>query len=147
MMQEQRLIVRLGSYWEMLRKDNIMPAIEQFNPHMVADLWPKCARISLDHRNPNATSYLYEYVGQDTISMLGADLTGHTVDMRLREDNGLKILKYITTVSQTQKMQVDEDQFVNKRGQLVKYRCCFLPFGDAKRGITHIIIGISYRSF
>lgn len=147
MMHEQRLIVRLGNYWEMLKKDNDMPAIEQFNPHVVGDLWPKCVRIQLDHRNPSATTYRYEYLGEEAIAMLGADLTGRTVDVRVREDNGLKIVKFIEMVSQTQKMQVDENQFTNSRGQLVKYRCCFLPFGDVKRGITHILIGISQRAF
>jgi hypothetical protein len=146
-MHEQRLIVRLQNYWEMLKKDKEMPQIEHFNCHALPDIWPKCVQISLDYNNPSTSTYKYDYMGVEAVEMLGHDMTGHTVDKRGSESHGFKLAKHIELVMQTHQPQKDENQFSNKRGELIKYRCCFLPFGDVKKGLTHIIVGLSHRVY
>lgn len=146
-MHEQRLIVRLQNYWDLIKKEREMPTIEQFNPGALSDIWPQCLQLALDMSSPTAIRYKYEYLGQPMIEMFREDMTGRTVDMRMKEFPGMRIVKNIQIVMQTHQPQKDENQFSNADGRMVKYRCCFLPFGDDKRGITHIIVGMSHRIF
>ena len=146
-MLEQRLVVRLQTHWDLLRKDKEMPIVEQFSREAIPDMWPKCMLLGLEGLNLKFIHYTYEAIGSEVITMMGQDLTGQRVDGRTSEIQGIKITKHIEAVAQTHLPQIDENQFTNATGRLIKYRCCFLPFGSGKRGITHILVGISHRVF
>ena len=146
-MLEQRLVVRLQNHWNLLKKDKEMPIVEQFNKEAIADMWPKCLLLKLENFNTKFMSYHFEALGSEAITMLGQDPTGQRVDGRTSEVQGIKITQHLQKVAETRQPQLDENQFTNAQGRLIKYRCCFLPFGSDKRGITHIVVGISHRVF
>ncbi|NBX03792.1 MAG: hypothetical protein EBR02_07030 [Alphaproteobacteria bacterium] len=146
-MQEQRLIVRLQAYWELLRKGKPQPAFAQLNSGAISDLWPNCILIGVDNRGGKLRGYKYEYIGEEMIKVFGHDYTGTVVDMGMKEFPGIQIAKHLPEIVATGAAQKDESQFNNSKGHMIKYRCCFLPFGDDKRGVTNILIGVSHRVF
>lgn len=146
-MQEQRLHIRLTDYWQKLKKDNILPAIAQFNSHTVPDLWPNCLVVAVEKAQATGVSFKYTYIGQPITQMFGQDLTGQLLDPRRKDFPIAVIAKKLTEVMEVGDAIQADNHFNNAQGKLVKYRGCFLPFGSDKTGITHILVGISHRVF
>jgi len=146
-MHEQRLNMRLLQYWNTLRKDNPLPQIQKFNWVRIEDLWPYCAIVDLDTRQSSSVLYRYTYIGKPLVIMMGEDLTGFTVHPRMRGLPAMPIIQRLDEVIATKAPVMEENHFSNAQGKLIKYRGCFLPFGNDKNGITNILVGITHRSY
>ena len=145
-MQEQRLTQRLLRYWDMIRRDRSLPEIQHFNAQSVEDVWDQCFRVSISQRN--GLSYTYEYMGKPVINLYGGDMTGEEVDEKMRQFPGSPLHKRMRDVINERKPLQDEGHIVNsKSGKILKYRACLLPFGNDGKGITHMVVGLSYREF
>lgn len=144
-MEDQRLTVRLLNYWQMIAGVKNMPEIQQFNSTIVEDVWPHCFKVSIE-TNPSL-SYKYEYMGRPIADVYGRDLTGLTVDMKLKQFPGSVVLQKMDEVIRTKKPLQDQGHMVNPSGTMIKYRACYLPFGSDKKGITHIITGLTFRVY
>ena len=143
--QEQRLTGRLLKYWQLLRKTHAIPEMEQFNSDAVSDLWPQCFLLNVDTHG--SVAYKYEVVGQSITTVYGRDLTGLAVDTNSKKFPGSIISKKLAETVDQQQPSEDHGHFVSDDGKMVKYRACFLPFGNDKKGVTHIIVGLSFRVF
>ncbi|MGE3714041.1 MAG: hypothetical protein AB7F82_05880 [Alphaproteobacteria bacterium] len=145
-MQEQRLTVRLRSYWDMVRKDQPYPDIHRFNTSAIEDIWPFCFRVSINHTRP--PTFTYEYMGEELVKLYGHDLTGLTVSPKMAHFPGSMLHQRLENLLQLggQPMQ-DNGHLINFDGKLIRYRACLLPLGNERNGITHIICGLSCRYF
>lgn len=144
-MDEHRLTRRLLNYWEMVRKDRTCPEIYNFNTAAVEDVWPYCFQVSVDSRK--GIRYRYEYMGKPIVDLYGLDLTGEAVDHGTKDFPGAVIHKKLAEVLEKQTPLSDEGHFPSKKGKLIKYRACLLPFGNPENGVTHVVVGLSCRSF
>lgn len=145
MSQEQRLTFRLKAYWDKAKKANAMPDIRHFNSAVIEDLWPNCFQVSL--MPGTQISYKYDYMGRPLIDLYGKDLTGMMLDEHSPEFPGMIIHKKLLGVVQSGVPLQDEGNFLTRQSKMIKYRACLLPFGTAADGVTHIIVGLSYRAF
>jgi hypothetical protein len=143
-MHEQRLTVRLRKYWDMLRKAQDWPEIQKLNPAVIEDIWQQCFMVSIDAGA--ATTYKYEHVGNVITDIYGRDLTGLRVGDKNNELPGAVMISKLPGVIKERAPIDDDGFFINSSSRQVKYRACFLPFGNDK-GITHIVAGISFRVF
>lgn len=91
--------------------------------------------------------YTYEYMGEPIIALYGRDMTGLHVDEKMKQFPGAVVFRKMGEVVQDGCPKEDTGYLMNDAGRMIKYRACFLPFGDKKKGITHIIVGMSYRIF
>ena len=132
-------------YWEMIRKDKPYPQIIYFNSSVVEELWPYCFRVGV--KKHKKTTYTYEYMGEQIASLYGSDMTGITIDYGLTQLPGAIVNRKLAEVFEYGSPALDEGHFVTEKQGLIKYRACYLPFGNSKNGITHIIVGLSYRRF
>lgn len=144
-MIEQRLNRRLMKYWNLVRKARPLPEIQQFNPAAIEDVWPFCFRVSVDRRH--RLSFKYEYMGEPIAKIYGQDLTDMTVDCRMKHFPGAVIHQKLADVVEKGAPLIDEGHFMAQQGYLIKYRACILPFGNTKKGMTHIVVGLSCRYF
>ena len=144
-MHEQRLTLRLLRYWELMRKDAPYPPISHFNSEVVGELWPFCFKTAVDKRKK--TAYTYEYMGDELAKLYGQDLTGMTIDYNMTQFPGGVVHKKLPEVVESGAPLLDDGHFLNQEQGLIKYRACYLPFGDSKKGVTHIVVGLSCRKF
>lgn len=144
-MEELRLTRRLHRYWDYIRKDKDFPDIHQLNSASIEDVWPYCFKVSVDTRGN--ISYKYEYMGEPIARLYGDDLTGRMVEHEAKDFPGAVVHTKIPQAV-AEKIPINDDgHFVNRAGQLIKYRACILPFGNEKQGVTHVLVGLSCRVF
>lgn len=144
-MDERRLTVRLQKYWDLLKKTSDLPNLAQFNSAAVEDLWPRCFMVQIDPHNSN--HFKFDYVGEDMVKVFGQDLTGMVADQRAKQFFGGSIFRGINEVMRTQTPATHDGHLTNEQGKLVKYRACFLPFGNGQQVMTHVLVGLSHRVF
>lgn len=144
-MFEQRLTVRLMDYWERLKKDDTMPDFKKNNPGMISDLWDQCFVVSIVPQQ--GTFYKYEYVGKKVREAYGRDPTGQTVDLKIKHFPNMIVASKLPAVMEIEAPQESEGQAPTANGKFLKYRAILLPFGNEKEGLTHILVGLSYRVF
>src|SRR4051812_19965755 len=125
---ERRINLRLLSYWEKLRKGRAMPSREEIRKDDLPDLWGSCFLIHASDLYRDKANCTYVYLGQDIIDSYHE---GH-----LKGDSGEMIspsagnsLPHFLQVIQTGKPLLEEGEFNNQDGALVKYRQCLLPLG------------------
>lgn len=141
-MQDKRLVTRLQNYWDLIRRGKAMPEIAQFNPSTIDDLWQNCMKVELNMSQGGGT-YSYKYMGGKLVTLFGRDLTGTSVERTVVRYPYIVLIKKLDESVRAKKFMLDENQFVNDKGKVIKYRCCFLPFGTEAKGVTHIIVGLS----
>lgn len=132
-------------YWNLVRKDRPIPDIIQFNNKPIEDLWGNCFTVAISR--DTETKYKYEHMGEKIATAYGRDMTGQTVDPKMRQFPGAVMCKKLEEVVAQGKPMEDEGNIVTQTGGVIKYRACFLPFGSDKKGVTHIIAGLSFRVF
>jgi hypothetical protein len=142
-MYEQRLTLRLLRYWELVRKDKPFPEITHFNTASIEEIWPYCFMVSFGKKK---STFTYDYMGEAIATLYGRDLTGMTIDYTMTQFPGAVIHRKLPEVIETAGPMHDDGHFVSEEG-LIKYRACFLPFGNEKKEITHVVVGLSYRKF
>ena len=145
-MHDQRLVTRLQNYWELIRRGKVMPEIGQLNPAVIEDLWQQCMKIEVN-RTQTGIGYTYRFMGEKLIAMFGRDLTASTIDLRSSQYPYGVIVKSLEGVMNERKFVLDENQFVNEKGKVIKYRGCIMPFGSEAKGITHLVVGLSDRTY
>lgn len=145
-MQEKRLATRLLSHWNKTRKAEQYPGINKFNTVPIEDIWTHCFRVSVVGR-AKVPTYKYEYMGEGVAQVYGRDLTGMIVDHSTRQFPGKVIHGRFSEILRDKLPLQDEGHFTNDSGEIIKYRACLLPFGNAKRGVTDIVVGLTCRHF
>lgn len=146
-MQDQRLVNRLQDYWKRICRDKPLPDISQLNPAVIDELWQQCMQLGT-HQAQGGFNYNYLFMGKRLVEVYGQDLTSQTVDIRASQYPLNLLLKKLSNVMESRSFFIDENQFINTTtGKMVKYRACFMPFGNETKGVTHIVIGFSGREF
>jgi len=143
-MHDNRLAGRLVKYWDMLRKDQAMPEAFYFNPTAVEDLWERCFRLRVLHYHGAKTTYQFDHMGDDIVASYGKNLTDEMITSKMRFP-GSTVIKQIDSVVANPRILSDEGQFVSEKNKIVKYRACLLPFGSPRDGVTHVVVGMSWR--
>lgn len=147
-MHEKRLTTRLIAYWEQIKGDQPFPSYPQLNPASLDDIWDNCLALHAQPAAGNARPYVYIHCGQMVAQAIGQDLTGQTMTTNMKFFPGAKIIKRVDEVT-SQSLPtplLDDGQFVNDAGKVVKYRACLLAFG-ANGVVSHVLIGVSWRAF
>lgn len=145
-MHEKRLNNRLTQYWELLKKDNVMPNFAKFNNSAIEDIWGNCILFSVNKSNSDAKSYTFYRVGDKVKGLYNEDLTGNTLKAKQKAFKGAAIIKKIDKIIKEPEPIYDQGQFINHNSKIVKFRSCLLPFGKENE-VTHVIAGLSWREF
>lgn len=158
-MIEKRLTYRLIKYWNQMRGSSTLPEIERLDIYVtdverlgtlsesISDLWNKCLLISITEKNPLAVKY--QYIGTELLSLFGRDFVGKVENFSdLSYTPITKLLGKTRTPSFIQEPRplIDEGKFEFIDKKIIKYRSCILPFGTGANDLTHLIIGMTWRS-
>jgi hypothetical protein len=88
--------------------------------------------------------FVCERMGEKVISVCGRDLTSQPLDPRAEKFPDVILLGNLEEVYNAMGPIEGTGQFVGIKGGLVKWRACFMPFGEGKR-LTHILVGFSFK--
>lgn len=146
-MHEKRLTARLTKYWERIKKDDPLPRFVKFNPSAIEDVWENCFQLKSLSESAEKRSYTYEYMGDKLVEAYGRSLVGQQAGAHFKNLPGSAILKKLPELESKLEPVYDDGQFINDKHKVVKYRACLLPFGDVDSGLTHVVCGLSWKSF
>lgn len=127
---------RLIAYWDQLKGERAFPEEKDIHVEAIADLWESC--FLLNTQKEGDDGFHYEFMGPSLIEAYGSDLTGMKHDENT-EPHITSILDSFAKVVSDKTYIVDESEFTNTSGQLVKYRACLIPFGESPDTVKYII--------
>lgn len=147
-MHEKRLTTRLITYWEQTKGSLDFPAFAQLNPAALEGVWDNCLALKTQPSVADKRSYTYVHCGETITQAIGKNMVGQTLSTNMRFFPGAKIIKRIDEVvaQASPTPLLDDGQFVNDNGKVIKYRACLLAFG-ANGAVSHVVIGVSWRAF
>lgn len=141
-MSHQRAHEQLISYWMMLKGGRDYPMESEVEVDVLHEIWPSCFLIKV---RPDGT-FQYEYLGHDLMEAYGDDVTGTAVSDKLIDPQHATMANKFAETVKLQAPVVDEAEFVNERGQTIKYRNCLLPLGY-KGKIDFILGAMRWKAF
>lgn len=143
---EQRMVKRMTEYWDRIRGEEHYPQLEKFNTASIPDVWDFCFQVKVKSEDDNL-EYKYEYVGQQIIKAFGKDLTGQKVNAKIHMVPGGNVINKMDECVQRCEPVIEQGKFINEKDKIIKYRSCILPFGNHHDGITHLIVGMSWKAY
>lgn len=138
---ERRLTVRLLSYWERLRNGRLMPIEADIDPEQLADLWDYCFLIHT--KDLGKEDYNFTYLGDAIIKAYHGGLSAAECN-GLLAPNAQTLAQGYQQVLNTHLPLVEEGEFHDPIGQIVKYRQCLLPLGE-QDAVTAIFGGMRFK--
>ncbi len=144
---DHRLTDRLTNYWNLIRKESVMPEFAHFNHSAISDIWQQCILFTVQAATSSTPHSVNFYMmGERAKAMYSSDMSGRTMYPGMNHFQGASIVRRVEDIINAPQAVYDQGQFVNERSKVVKYRSCLLPFGkDGK--VTHILAGLSWGEF
>ncbi len=140
---QQRINERLKAYWAEKCQGRRMPMESDINAEEIADIWPNCFLVDVAN-----SGFEYDYLGNSLIEAYGDDLRGKAVCEALLYPHPVSMLKTFQAAVNKAQPMMDENEFRNTQGVLVKYRACVLPLASAQApGVCYLIGAMKWKAF
>lgn len=117
-----RINEKLQAYWNEIRADRPMPMESDVNMDTLKDIWDYCFLV-----NVHGGNFAYSYLGSQLIEAYGDDFTGREITQALVYPHPTSLFTTFQEVVKTAQPKMDDSEFVNSRGENIKYRSCVLP--------------------
>ncbi len=144
--QSRRITRRLLAYWEAAKGDRPFPALTDIQPEMLSDIWDACFLVQVKHTANPGEQYKYIYLGPSIIAAYGNEATGGNINTSLLSKHSGHITDVFDKVVDTGKPLVEESEFRNLNGIMVRYRQCVLPLGEFNDDIDHLLGGMKWKA-
>lgn len=131
-----RINERLEDYWQELKGDRAMPLESEVSVEALKEIWDYCFLV-----NAYDGRFAYSYMGEQLIEAYGDDMTGREIATTLLEPHPESLFATFQYVKDQGKPKIDESEFTNSRGVLIKYRSCVLPLGARGHTSTAYLLG------
>lgn len=122
---------RVRSYWQSVKDNRRFPAEREIDPQAIPDAWDYCFLVEIK-KGTVAQGFRYEYMGEALIAAYGANMTSVERCDAGTTPHIASMLRHFDEVAESGEPAMDESEFVNAQGALIKYRCCLLPLGGEK---------------
>lgn len=141
--KHHRINEQLQEYWNTLRGDRAMPLESEISIEALKEIWGHCFLV-----NVHADKFAYSYLGPQLIDAYGDDLTGKEIAETLLEPHPQSLFNSFKDVIRTAQPKVDDSEFVNSRGTMVKYRSCILPLGaHGHMSVAFLLGGMKWKAY
>ncbi len=139
-----RINEELQQYWHELKGERALPLEHEINTETLKDIWGSCFLLSV---RPNG-SFAYDYLGKDLLAAYGDDITGREITETLVYPHPPTLFTRFQEVVNTRQPAMDENEFTNSRGSVVKYRSCVLPFtAHGRTDVAFLLGGMKWKAF
>lgn len=138
-----RINEKLEHYWQDLRGGRAMPLESEVDIAALGGIWDYCFLVSVHDGR-----FAYSYFGSELIRAYGDDVTGKEITETLLYPHPQSLTETFDKVVRTAQPQVDDSEFTNSEGALIKYRSCVVPLGAfAMDGIAFLLGGMKWKAY
>lgn len=138
-----RITTIIIDHWEKVRGDNAIPSQQDLDPNTLESLLDNCFLVKATSFAANGR-HDYVYIGKNIVDAYGSNVTypqdNSHIDPLSHKDKFEEVIR-------TKKPVLDEGEFINKDGHVVKYRQCLVPLGKDGRTIETIFGGMRFKVF
>lgn len=127
----KRLHERMRNHWASVKEMRPFPREDELDPAAIPDIWPHCFLIDIRSGRVK-NGFRYEYMGEPLMLAYGANMMAFERCDATTEPHIHSLLTTLDQVVESGEEAVDENEFTNVQGLLVKYRSCLLPLGRDK---------------
>lgn len=120
-----------------------MPVENDIDPDALRDIWDHCFLIQV--RDLAQEDYNYTYLG-DAIRESYRTGLSEADDAPIASPNAARLNEAYLHVIATRAPLIEEGEFTNYAGHLIKYRQCLLPLGE-NRHVLAILGGMRFKLF
>lgn len=142
---ERRISFILIQYWNAIRGERELPREEDIDPDQLIGIWERCFLVQVRDIENNK-DFNYSYLGPDLIEAYQAHkLESSNTNMVGPEANRLASM-YMRVIEERGPL-MDENEFYDQTGQLVKYRQVFMPLSTNGTDVDAILGGSWFRLY
>ncbi len=140
---EGRITNIILTHWYDIRKDKVLPSEKDIDPNILEPILDNCFLIKTKELR-TLEQHRYIYIGKNILDAYGSRVTSpkdyDDIDPLSHKNKFEEVLKYCKPI-------IDEGEFINKDGLLVKYRQCIVPLGEDRNNIESIFGGMRFKVF
>ena len=143
----RRINERIHQYWEDKKDGRAMPLEADIDPDEISDIWDSCFLVHVESGKDDQ-EFKYTYLGQSLIEAYGDDLNNKEVCEKLVYPSSMSLVHKFKEVITEQKPVIEDSEFTNTKGMLIKFRSCMLPLGkDSDSDVQYVIGGMKWKAF
>lgn len=143
--EKKRINELLEAYWNHLRGNRKFPLEKEINIEDLESIWDSCFLVKVNIHD-TGQPYTYTYLGDSLIDAYGSD-NEREICERLVYPSSMSLVHKFKEVIETGKPVEEDNEFVNAKGVLIKYRSNILPLGDEGGKIGYLIGGMKWKAF
>lgn len=136
---DSRITNILMKHWGNIRGTRVLPAESELDPAILEGILDNCFLIRAEGIMEG--KYHYKYLGKNIMNAYGSDLTKRQGN---EKENPLTYKKKIEQVLESKLPIIDEGEFVNIQGHIVKYRLCLVPLGTGET-VESVLGGMRFK--
>lgn len=141
-----RINERLLAYWRGIKPASGLPLESQIDPKIIGDIWDSCFLLHVT--GDVAAPYEYLMLGSSLIAAYGDDLTGKSICEALLYPHPQPLLRAFGEVARTAEPLVEDNNFTNPAGLLIKYRSCLVPLAKFPDGpVAYVLGGMKWKAY
>lgn len=138
-----RINEQLVQYWHELKADRPLPFEHEINAEQLKNIWYSCFLITV-----KSGGFAYDYLGKELLDAYGDDLTGREITEALLYPHPEALFTSFRAVSATAQPVTEDGEFINSKGQNIKYRSSVLPLASRGRnGVAFLLGGMRWKAF
>ena len=143
--EKRRINEFLKTYWEGLRRGRPYPYETEIDIRQLELIWDSCFLVRKEDGDEKPYNYLY--LGTALINAYGDDLNEREVCERLIFPSSMSLVHRFDEVMHEGKPVLDESEFTNNSGMLIRYRSIMLPLAKENGTVGFIIGGMRWKAF
>ena len=139
---QHRIHDRMNSYWQQLCHGRPMPLESDVVLGDLGDIWASCFLV-----NVQENCFAYDYLGAAIVLAYGDNITGKEITETLVYPHPASLVNTFKNVVLNASPALDDSEFVNSKGETVKYRSCVMPLADATGKVSFLLGAMKWKVF
>ena len=142
---ERRTSLILLQYWNELRDERPMPREDEIDPDRLSEIWGHCFLLQIRDVK-HVKDYNYTYLGPTLINAYN-DGTLDRFNGKMVAPEANRVSHLFEQVIQDKDPLIDEGEYVNPVGRVVKFRQSMLPLAGPDGTVESILGGAWFKLF
>lgn len=142
----KRINEKLLNYWQKLCADKPFPLEGDINPEEIEAIWDSCYVVRIEP-GESEPSFRYVYLGQSLVEAYGGTESSREICEKLAYPVNNHLIVRFKQVIESRSPLIEESEFANSQGLLIKFRTCMLPLGNQDyEEVAYIIGGMKWKA-
>lgn len=141
--QHTRIHEQLMEHWDACKGKRAIPLESDINPEELSAIWDHCFLIRVAD-----DTFAYQYLGTALTEAYGDNLMGREICESLIYPHPEPLFHAFQRARASAQPVYDENQFLNAKHMVVKYRSCVLPLAaEGQEGVGFLIGAMNWKAY